>query len=511
MRKIFHFLGNRVAVVGVLLLLQAFVLTVGIWKLSQYFVYLYAFFCLLSIVAVLWLINTRDNPSYKLAWAIPILIFPVFGGLFYIFFGGKRMPRRMKKRIRRINKSTVALLRQNPNTIEEIEFEDKDAANQAKYISNAALCPVYSNTYTEYFPSGEAKFERLKQELEKAERFIFLEYFIVCEGVMWNSILNILERKAAQGVDVRMIYDDMGSLMTLPYKYECTLRRKGIKCEVFNPFRPQLTAMLNNRDHRKIVVIDGLVGFTGGINLADEYINKRERFGHWKDSAVMLKGAAVWNLTVMFLQMWNYASGDEDSPEKYRADERALRHCGGEGYVLPYADSPLDYENTGETVYLNLINKAKDYVYITTPYLIVDNELNVALCNAAKSGVDVRIITPHVPDKWYAYMVTQAYYPQLIEAGVKIYEYTPGFIHAKNFVVDDKYATVGTINMDYRSMYLNFECGVWMYRTASVMQVKRDYLETLEKCAQVTRSELRKTGGIKRLLQAILRVFAPLL
>lgn len=509
MRKLLRFLCNRITIVVVLLLFQVAMLTLLIWNLSKYFVYFYAGFCALSIVTVLWLINTKDNPSYKLAWAVPVLLFPVFGGLFYLFFGGKRMPLRMRKRIRRIYQTTVSQLRQDPKVIEELEFEDRNAANQAKYLVNSALFPVYKDTYTDYLPLGEVKFERLKRELQKAKRFIFLEYFIVSEGEMWNSILKILEEKVKQGVEVRVMYDDMGCLTTLPHDYPKKLRAMGIRCEVFNPFRPELTAMLNNRDHRKIAVIDGSVGFTGGINLADEYINKCERFGHWKDTAVIMKGPAVWSLTVMFLQMWNYATKCMDDFGKYRPDE-SLR-SGGEGYVLPYGDSPLDYEDTGETVYLNMINKAQDYVFINTPYLIIDNELNVALCNAAKSGVDVRIVTPHVPDKWYVHMLTQAYYPQLIHAGVKIYEYTPGFVHAKTFVADDKYATVGTINLDYRSLYLHFECGVWMYRTASVMQIKQDYIETLKKCQQITTEDLKKTSGLKRLLQAVLRAFAPLM
>lgn len=511
MRKFFRFLCSRVVIVGLMLAIQVGVLVFGIWKLSQYFLYLYASFWALSIFVVLWLINTRDNPSYKLAWAIPILLFPVFGGLFYLFFGGKRISGRLRRKIRKVYETTVPQLRQDPQVLAELQFENKNAVNQVKYISSASLYPVYKDTYTEYLPSGEAKFERLKEELEKAERFIFLEYFIIQEGIMWDTILEILERKVRQGVEVRVMYDDMGCLMTLPYNYQKKLQAKGIQCEVFNPFRPELTALLNNRDHRKIVVIDGYVGFTGGINLADEYINAYEKHGHWKDSAVMLKGPAVWNLTIMFLQIWGHAANCADEFSVYRPRKTDLLRCRGEGFVLPYGDSPLDNENIGETVYLNLINKAQDYVFINTPYLIIDNELTVALCNAAKSGVDIRIVTPHIADKWYVHMVTQAYYPQLIDAGVKIYEYTPGFVHAKSFVVDDAYATVGTINMDYRSLYLHFECGVWMYRTESVLQVKQDYLQTLKKCRRITQDDLKKTSGPKRLLQAVLRVFAPLM
>ena len=338
-----------------------------------------------------------------------------------------------------------------------------------------------------------------------------MEYFIIDEGVMWNSILEILEEKAKEGVDVRVIYDDMGCIRTLPKKYYKILESKGIKAIAFNKFVPLLSVVMNNRDHRKITVIDGEVGFIGGINLADEYINEKVRFGHWKDASMVMEGQAVWNLTVMFLQLWNFNKEKAEDYEKFRAIKSYETNIESDGYVQPYGDSPLDGETVGEYVYLNIINKARDYVYINTPYLIIDNELVTALTLAAKSGVDVRIVTPHIEDKWYVHMVTRAYYTQLIECGVKIYEYVPGFIHSKTFVCDDEIGVVGTINMDYRSLYLHFECGVWLYKTKSVFEIKEDFLKTLEVCENITLDQCKNIKWSNRVLRAILRVFAPLM
>ncbi|HWR61453.1 MAG TPA: phospholipase D-like domain-containing protein, partial [Clostridia bacterium] len=331
------------------------------------------------------------------------------------------------------------------------------------------------------------------------------------KGVMWNSILEILKEKAAQGLDVRVIYDDVGCLMTLPYGYEKELGRMGIKCYVFNPFVPVLSIRLNNRDHRKIAIIDGHTAFTGGINLADEYINAYEKHGHWKDAAIVLHGEAVWSLTVMFLSMWSFLSKTNESYEEFKPPVAYCRSIEAEGYVQPYADSPLDDESVGESVYLNLIGEAQEYVYISTPYLILDNEMSAALCLAAKRGVDVRIVTPHIADKWYVHSVSRSNYQVLLDSGVKIYEYTPGFIHSKTFVVDDVFAVVGTINLDYRSLFLHFECGVWMYRTKSVLEVKSDYLQMLQICQSITPDYNRNLSWHKRLGRTILKLFAPLM
>ena len=328
---------------------------------------------------------------------------------------------------------------------------------------------------------------------------------------MWDTILEIMERKAKEGVDVRLIYDDFGCSMWIPFRFIKDMREKGIKVAAFNPIGSFFNLRQNNRDHRKITVIDGYVGFTGGINLADEYINKKSRFGHWKDTGIMLKGEAVWNLTLMFLQTWLMLTGEKDDYSSYSPEKHQEIAFFSDGYIQPYGDTPVDNEIVGENIYLNMINKAKHYVYITTPYLIIDNEMVTALTLAAKSGIDVRIITPGIPDKKLVYLVTQSYYYQLIEAGVKIYQYTPGFIHAKTVVVDDKVATVGTINFDYRSLYLHFECGVWMFNSSVIYEIKEDYMLTLAKCDEVTLEEIRKTSKTKMFGQSLLRLVAPLM
>ena len=337
-----------------------------------------------------------------------------------------------------------------------------------------------------------------------------MEFFIVGEGKMWNSILKVLEEKAAAGVDVRFIYDDFGCVSLLPPAYSLILESKGIKSFAFNRFIPLWSLVMNNRDHRKIAVIDGHTAFSGGVNLADEYINEKVRFGHWKDTGFMLKGEAVWNYTVMFLRMWNAHRHTDESYEAFRPHVWHPEAFEGQGFIQPYSDSPLDDERLGENVYLNILNRAKDYVYIFTPYLIVDHEMQTALCLAAKRGVDVRIMTPGIPDKKTIFQLTRSYYPVLLKAGVRIYEYTPGFLHAKSFVCDDEAAVVGTINMDYRSLYLHFECGTFFYQNPLVMDVKRDSLTTMEKGREIALSDTRQ-GFFGSLFCAVLRVFSPLL
>lgn len=487
-------------------------------RFNEYFAFFYGASLLLSMAAFLWVMNSRINPAYKIAWIIPIMLFPIFGGLFYLFLGRSKMSR-MTARKMKVYEERVreALSHRNNNVtgkiIATMEKMNGDAAIQTRYITNFAGYPPYTDETSQYLPIGEQKFEMLLEALKKAENYIFMEYFIIEEGVMWNRILEILKEKAGQGVDVRLIYDDVGCLFTLPHGYDKQLEKMGIQCCVFNPLLPVLSLRQNNRDHRKIAVIDGHTGFTGGINLADEYINEIIKYGHWKDTAIMLKGPSVWNLTVMFLAMWGYLNGvDEDFDQFHPPDDTSARQSGtNAGFVQPFADSPLDNEPVSETVYLNMIYKAKKYVYITTPYLIIANEMVTALCSAAKGGVDVRIITPHKWDKRLVHVVTRTYYKTLLESGVKIYEYTPGFMHGKTFVVDDLYGVVGTINMDYRSLYLHFECGVWMFYTPSVLELKQDFLDTLQVCHQITLKDFAGIPWYNALVGSVLRIFAPIL
>lgn len=511
MKKLSKFLTQRVVLVSLLILIQLFFLIQLVTAFEEYSFLAYSFCGIISFLVVLHIVNRNDNPGYKIAWIIPIMLFPIFGGLFYLMFGGNKISDRNKRKMRKIEYKLLANLKQEETIFEEIEKDNIDAYTQMNYIYKNAICPVYKNTYTEYFKTGEDYYKKLLEELSKAKHYIFMEYFIVSKGKMWDSILEILKKKADEGVDVRFIYDDFGCITTLPSKYHKELSRYGIKAATFNKFKPILTTKMNNRDHRKITVIDGHTAFTGGINLADEYINEYERFGYWKDNGIMLKGDAVWSFTILFLSIWDFIKGEKENYDKYFPNIHRKEKLKSSGYVQPYSDSPLDNEAVGETVYMNLINRANKYVYITTPYLILDNEMVTALSNASKSGVDVRIITPGIPDKKIVNEVTKAYYDVLIENGVKIYEYTKGFIHAKTFIVDDIYATVGTVNLDYRSLYLHFECGVLLYKTESIKDIKNDYEETLKVSKKIKFHENKIRGWFNHIKRGVLKILAPLM
>ena len=507
--KLLKFAFSRVVIVGLLLLVQVMWFFLFFLELVEYSANITILMNLISLVAVLYIINCPDNPAFKMAWAIAILVFPVLGGLMYLTLGSKRTTKRLRRILEQSGRQLRPLLVQDQEVAEKIKKEDASVAGQMHYIRESAGYPVYKGTTATYFKSGEENFPVLLEELKKARHFIFMEYFIVEEGEMFDAILEVLKEKAAEGVDVRFIYDDFGSVTVLPYKYYQRMESYGIKCEAFNKFIPIFSLVMNHRDHRKITVIDGHTGFTGGINLADEYINRKERFGYWKDTGIMLKGEAVWNLTAMFLTVWNAVRPTDKDFREFMPGRYYESPFPSDGYVQPYGDSPLDNETVGENVYLNMINASQHYIYMFTPYLIIDNEMMTALCLAAKRGVDVRIVTPNVPDKKIVFWMTQSYYPQLLQNGVKIYQFTPGFIHAKCFVCDDKYATVGTINMDYRSLYLHFECGVFLYGSSAVAKVKEDALETMEQSCLVTKKMTQKKLPI-RLVQALLRVLAPL-
>ena len=458
---------------------------------------------------VLHIVNSRANPSYKIAWIIPIMILPLFGLLLYFLFGGNQLTRRQKAKMKNIYYKQLKYKDSHNIVMSELRYENISAYNQVKYIQDYSLTNVCKHTKTTYLSNGRNYYNKIIEAIKSAKKYIFLEYFIIGEGKMWGSILEVLKRKAAQGVDVRVMYDGMGCLTLLPASYPSRLRKMGIKCRVFNPFRPFLSTIQNNRDHRKILVIDGKTAFSGGVNLSDEYVNITAPYGHWKDTAVMLKGKAAFSFTIMFLELWQIAERKRiDDYEVFRPADFGGREV--KGYVMPYCDSPFDGELVGETVYMDILSKAKEYVHITTPYMIIDNEMITALGSAAKSGVDVKIIVPHKADHWYAHAVAKAYYAELIARGVKLYEYMPGFIHSKSFVSDGNTAVVGTINMDYRSLYLHFECAVWMYDHPVIGDIEGDFQRTLTKCRPIT-AESCKVRGARKILYAILRVFAPLM
>lgn len=511
MKSIIKILYHRVSLIITAILVQIIVLIAVFSAFKDYFVTYYWISIVISIIVVILIVNSKINPSYKIVWIIPVLTFPIFGSLFYLFLGGKRLSKKERKKMAANTEKILDALKPQEENLQEIKEQNESASVLSKYIQDYGFFPPFKNTVSEYLPLGEMKFERLKEELKKAKHYIFLEYFIINEGVMWDSILDILLEKVREGVDVRIIYDDFGCLLTLPYKYNEKLERMGIQCCVFNPIMPVLSTKINNRDHRKIVVIDGHTGFTGGINLADEYINEIEKYGHWKDAAIMLKGEAVLNMTVMFLSVWDYLKEIEEDYGKFINNRICIKMDKPSTYYQPFADSPMDDEPVGETVYLNSINRAKEYIYITTPYLIISNEMMKSLTSAAKSGIDVRIITPHQGDKWYVHIVTKLNYEILVESGVKIYEYLPGFIHSKNLIVDDDCGVIGTINLDYRSFYLHFECGVWMYKSPSIIEMKKDFLETLKSCKEIKMKDIDNMKWYELLVGAVLKVFSPLM
>lgn len=507
MNKLLKKLFSRTVVTALLIVIQVAWLAALLLQLGNSLPAIQTVLRILSLVAILFVIKSDMNPSYKIGWILLIAVLPILGGLMYVFFGNKRPTKNMREMLRaQLEKSAEYL-----GTQESITGElDGGAAGLFKYLEGSAGYPTAKNTTVRYYRVGEEMYADLLPELEKAEKFIFLEYFIIRPGEMWDGVLEILKRKAAAGVDVRIIYDDMGCIDILPANYNATLEGWGIRTMAFNRFVPAVSLVMNNRDHRKITVIDGKVGFTGGINISDEYINAKERFGHWKDTGLMLKGPGVFNLTLMFLEMWNAFNKDGDNYADFIPSAFEEKGGGSDGYVLSFSDSPLDNESVGESVYTDMLYQAKDYIYITTPYLAIDSELQTALCMAAKRGVDVRMITPGIPDKKLVYRLTRSYYPTLLRAGVKIYEYTPGFIHAKSYVCDDELCVVGTINMDYRSLYLHFECGTLIYNNPEVVRVKQDDLETMEKCRKVELSDM-KTNFLGELLDSFLRSIAPLL
>ena len=501
---------GRTTFVITALLIQLVILCLSFQWLREHVFYLYGGFVGLSAVVVIYIINKNQNPSYQLSWIIPVLVFPVFGALFYLFVETQPGTRAIDRRLKEIIKETEPMLRQRPEVMERLYRESRGTARLAYYMNRYGGYPIWENTSAQYFPLGDDMYPMLLEELRKAERYIFMEYFIVEESYMWDTIREILIEKVSEGVEVRFMYDGMCAISMLPYNYPSQLRKYGIQCKMSNPMKPFLSTTQNNRDHRKICVIDGKVGFTGGINLGDEYINRKVRFGHWKDTAVMLRGDAVQSLTMMFLQMWNVSERKPENYERYLTPKRKglKREL---GYVIPYADSPFDNENVGEEVYFHILNHAKKYVHIMTPYLILDNEMITTLTRVAKSGIEVIIIMPHIPDKWYAFVVAKTYYKELIEGGVQIYEYTPGFVHAKVFVSDDDTATVGTINLDYRSLYLHFECGAFIYNNSEIDRIERDFQQTLAKCHKVTLIEVKNRSLLTKISGQILRLIAPLM
>ena len=505
--RFFSRILNRVTITVVLVALQllwlcwvAFAITTGTGR-----VWVNGLLNALSLLIVLYLVRKDENSAYKVGWIALIGILPLLGGALYLAFGNKRPAKRLRLKMQAVEDAHKKDLVQEPGVLEGLDAREQ---GQSRYVAKYGPYPAWQNTRTQYFACGEAMYPQLLADLEKAEKSIFLEFFIVSHGCMWNGIEKILRRKAAQGVDVRLIYDDFGSLLGLPADFIVRMERAHIRCIPFNPVVPLLSLVMNHRDHRKIVVIDGTVAYTGGVNLADEYINAEQRFGYWKDAALRVEGDAAWNFTVMFLNFWNAFRPSETDYSAFRPQHSA--HPVQDGIVQPYADSPLDEEPVAETVYLNLLARAEQYVYIYTPYLAVGEEMLDALKNAAKRGVDVRLVLPGIPDKKLVFRLSRSYYLPLLQAGVRIYEYTPGFLHAKCWVSDDRAAVVGSINMDYRSLFLHFECGVLLQHNSQVAALRDDVRATLPQCREIHISDCR-TSIPGTLLDSVLRLLSPLM
>ncbi len=503
-RKLRHLaIFARRGVIALLILAQVLFYFALIYTGKAFITWLDYLFTVISMLIAIYVINTDKKFSYKLSWVFLLLFAPIVGGVMYIIFHTQNVTIRAARHARLEYASLSALF--DAPEIKELPERKHSLVN---YLANVGGFPLYANGESRYFPSGEEFFKAFTAELRKAEKYIFLEYFIISEGELWDEIFEILVQKAKDGLDIRVMYDDIGSLLSLPTKYPKVLADKGIKCYCFNKFRPVVTSIQNNRDHRKIAVIDGKTAFTGGANIADEYVNKIERFGHWKDCGIMIKGGAARSFAVIFLQLWSICNKSQESYLKFypTGEDTPL----SQGYVQPYADNPLDKEYVGEQVYMNIIKGAEKYLYFTTPYLIIDDAMLEALKTAAKSGVDVRIITPQKYDKKLIHYATISYYKELLNAGVKIYEYTGGFIHAKVCLCDDEIATVGTVNLDFRSLYLHFEDGIVLYGGDVLDSIKSDFTDTLATATKIEISDCSRNIFL-RLFQSFLRLFAPLI
>lgn len=499
-RSVLGIIFGRTMIILLLLAVQFFFLFILMSSAKKYIPYLFGSVTAFTVIMLLLVLNGKGDPSIKLSWCFFIGILPVFGALMYLFTQ-LDMGHRMEQRL--IAKSIKECAPYKPDTA---FTGDRETDNLIFYLDKQGGYPAFKNSDAEYFPVGEDFFKSLVSSLNSAEKYIFMEFFIIKEGVIWQEILDILIKKAAAGVDVRLLYDGTNAVLNLPYGYAKKLKKQGIKCKMYSPLRPFFSTRYNNRDHRKIAVIDGKFAYTGGVNLADEYANITHPFGHWKDTAVLIKGEAVNGFLRMFLEMWCY---NERIKELSLLEESSP--VSAEGVIIPYGDNPLDDENLAKQVYLDIINRAKNYVYIMTPYLILDAETENALKYASKRGVDVRLIVPSIPDHKYAYALMLEHLPSLIQSGVKIYSYLPGFVHAKVVLADGNIATVGTVNFDYRSLYLHFECGCIMYNAACIKDIESDFLSAFKECHLIEKTDLKKRGVLSKLSGKLLKAIAPLM
>ena len=496
-------------IIAMLLIILETTAVIGITLLcGAYIPYFYIAMWATEILCVLKIINSEENPDYKIPWLLVTLLIPVAGFMLYFMFYDRKLTKKQVKRIDKLAQQQVHT--DDKENFAVLENEDRKAYLQAKLLCKLSHSHLYRNTKAKYFSFGEDMNRAMLDDLKKAEKFIFLEYFIIEEGIFWNGIFEILKEKAAQGVEVRVVYDDVGCMLTLPGDYYKTLQSYGIKAVRFSPLKGQADNEFNNRSHRKIMVIDGKVGYTGGVNIADEYINEKKLFGKWKDVGIRIEGEAVKQLTSIFLA--DYELNVRTPVEDFSPYFKNSYSLSDNGYVVPFGDGPrpMFRHRVAKTMIMNMLNQSQRYVYMMSPYLIIDNELCQAMENAAMRGVDVRIITPHIPDKKIVFMMTQSYYKRLTESGVCIYEYEPGFVHAKVYLSDDEYGIVGTVNLDYRSLVHHFENGVWLYKHDVLMEIKEDMITTMEQSIEMNESNI-KDNILQRLIRSLVRIFSPML
>lgn len=515
MKLLKKMLKSKTLYLALSLIIQLLILIILAVYFSREFLPVYYLMIVLSVIICIYVINRDSDTSSKILWVFMIMALPAFGGMMYLLFGGRKIPKALMIEDRQASIDYVLYRERTKNTLQKIDKDKMDPTLMK--MSNMALnngsYPTYEANVAKYYPTGQEQFASIMREIRKAKDYIFIETYILDDGEMWSSMLELLREKAKEGVDIRMIYDDFGSILNMDKDYPAYLKSCGIDAHTFNPIRPQLAIQMNNRDHRKTIIIDGKTAFTGGTNIADEYINRKERFGYWKDMGAMIKGDAVEAFVIAFLQIWNYASDANTPYEKYVRDPEEFAAVKGEGkgYVIPFFDSPTDSNMTGKNFHLNMLASACETCWITTPYLILDAEMISAMELAVKNGVDVRVVVPGIPDKKTVYSVTQAHIRTLVKKGVRVYVYTPGFIHGKVTLSDHKHALCGTVNMDFRSYYYNYECGIWMYETECIPDIKKDFESIFAESHEVTEEEIEKINPVVRLYQDVLRIFSPLM
>ncbi len=504
---------SRMLIIFLMILIQIFVLGVSFLRFGSYVHFISEAVSIISVLLIVHIINKDEPTEFKLTWCIMICVVPVLGALIYLFVTCNVGGIGLRKLYKRSVKESGHLLYTSPETIEKMQEYPATFRGFARYLEKKEGYPAYHNTKAVYYATGEDKLDALLEELKKAEKYIFLEYFILYKGKMWDAVLEVLKQKVQEGVEVRVMYDGMCAILELPYRYPKELEKYGIKAKMFAPIRPFLSTNQNNRDHRKIVVIDGKVAFTGGINIADEYINQKILYGHWKDVAVKITGEAVKSFVIMFLQMWNMSEARTESYENYLSEVSAFGDelKAAKGIVIPYGETPTDRNETAKNVYQSIFQNATGYVHIMSPYFIVEREFLDHMRHAADRGVDVALILPHIPDKKIVYYIARTFYPELLDAGIKVYEYEPGFVHAKAFVSDDICATIGTVNLDYRSFYHHFECGTYFYEHSVVREVEEDFQRTLQECIPVTEEYYARIPLWQKWVGKLFQLVAPLL